>query len=305
MVIQYDSLQIQDYTQWDFFYIHTYLASCDLSIPQERAVVKFYQFCLSQELFGNPKIISFVESVGILIISFFLANKITKTSYAGILTVIIIMASRIFTDNTTTFGYSTEWAFFFILSIYLIYTKPVFFGPVFIISILAKGIVLLFIPVIIYLIYQSDLPAKTKKISYISIGCVLLLVLIYTVFIGNNFIQTNIPIGFYPEKLDGLLYNIYYNFTIEAKDSMLLYLFLPLVLVGLFRTHLPLFIFIVYLFTMQLWLPLFSDYNMGSYRLVPLILFLGIGASVAFCHYCSPDKYGKTPTHTNKEQNCI
>lgn len=304
VITQYDKLMIQNYTQWDFFYVFPYLDSCDIfTMPQERAVIKFYQFCLSQEIFGNPKIIPFAESVGILIVSFFLTNRISRNHFAGLIAVTIIMASKIFSDNTTSFGYSTEWVFFFILAVYLIYTKPVLSGPVYLLSILAKGVTILFLPIIFYLIFKSDISKRSKKISYLSLGAMLVFVILYTLFAGNHFVQTNIPIQFHPEKLEGLLYNIYYNFTVEAQDPIILFL-IPVILIGL--NNKPILLFVVYAFSMQVWLPLLSDYNMGSYRMVPFVIMLSIGAAVSLAHHMAflqNNHHGSN--HTNHKKNGI
>lgn len=287
VVIEFDSLQDQQYDKWDSFYVQPYIESCDIfQIPQERAVLKFYQFCLSDYLFDNPKVIPFLESIGILIVSFLLANKILHSNYAGLFAASLIITSNIFLKNTTTYGYSTEWAFFFILAVYLIYKRPEIVGVVYIMSVFAKGLTLLYIPVIFYLIYKSDISARNKKISYLSLVAVMVFTVAYTCLVGNNMVQSNVPITFDLEEIHGLVYSPIYNFTEEEHDQLILNLFLPLVLLGLYRARSwVVFVIIIYMFSMQIWLPLFSDYNMGSYRMVPMVLFLGVGFAISLYHH--------------------
>lgn len=286
--LQLPDIQSQEYSEWDMFFVKPYIESCSIfEIPQERALLKFYQFCLSNELFGNPKIISFAESIGILFLVYLIANKITKSNYAGLIASMFLISSSIFVNNATALGFSTEWVFFFLLSVYMVYKRPELVGVFYILSLFSKGMGFLYIPVMFYFIYKSDIPNRNKKIAMLSLAAIIPVSVFYTLFVGNHLFQTNVFIGFNFDDILVKLYNPVWNFTQEVNDSLMLNIILPLALLGLWKTRKQnslnkvFFVFIIYLFTMQIWLPLFSDYPIGNYRMVPMVVFLVIGFVLA------------------------
>lgn len=283
IAFQVNDIFVNEHNEWDEFYITPYIDSCTLfDLPQERAVLKFYQFCASNIIFGTPKMIPFIVSIGVLVLSFLITNRITKSQYAGLFTIAIITWSDIFRHGSTTMSFSMEWVFFLLISMYLMFSRPASTGVFYLVSLFGKGIGLLYIPVMIYFAYNNKTHWKTVALS---LGTVVIIALLYTVFIGNHLVQTNVYPAFNIDSIATILYNPVWNFTQETNDMMILFFILPLSLIWTWKINRGIFVLILYTFTMQIWLPLFSEYPMGSYRMIPTIVFLGIGFGVSVQYF--------------------
>ena len=286
-------LSNSEYNSWEISFVQPYVESCTVfDLPEQRALLKFYQFCLSQNLFDNRKIIPFIESIGIVILGFLITNRLVESKFAGLLTVSVMLLTNTFTQNAVTTNTSVEWVFFFLLSIYFVYHKPVLAGIPYLLSLFGKGVGLLLLPVVVYLIWNMHLPPKDRNKALLSILMVIPFTILWIFFVGNNIVQTNVPIGFNEtENILALLYVPIWNFTGEVDDSLLLYVILPLTLIGLLRVkyrnglNKAILVFLIYTFSMQVWLPMISGYGMGNYRMVPMSILLAVGFTIISYDY--------------------
>lgn len=275
---------------WEEEHITYAIENCsEYGQPFQRAAFKFYQFCASEFLFGNHKIITFGESIGIVILVYLITIKFTNKPYTGLIAASLIVGTHTFIDNAPTGYNSTEWVFFLLLSIFVSFKKPVFTGVFFAVTLFAKAITLFYLPFVIWLILKSDATKRNKKIAILSLVPVVVLVIIWTLFVGENIIQPSIDIGLNPD-LNTVLYNPIYNFTEETFDWVYLFGFIPLSLIGLYsmrkqwKPAIPMLCMIVFMFTMQIWLPMFSEYGMGNYRNVAMMTFVAISLGVLSNH---------------------
>lgn len=276
---------------WEIEHITYAIENCkEHGVPFQRAAFKFYQFCASEFVFGNHKIITFAESIGIILLVYLLTVKFTNKPYTGLIAASLIVGTHTFIDNAPTGYNSTEWVFFLLLSIYMAFRKPALTGVFFAITLFAKSITLFYLPFVIWIILKSDISKKSKKIAIISLVPVVALVILWTVFVGEHIIQWSVPILFNINDIDTILYNPVYNFTVETFDYAYLFGFIPLSLLGLYlmkkqwRPAIPMLSMIVFMFTMQVWLPLFSGYPMGNYRNVAMMTFVAISLGVLSNH---------------------
>lgn len=292
VIISIPELQRPIGSGWEEEHITYAIENCeDYGIPYQRAVLKFYQFCASEFIFGNHKIISFAESIGIIILVYLVTVKFTNKPYTGLIAALLIVGTHTFIDNAPTGYNSTEWVFFLLLSIFMIWKKPVLTGVFFAATLFAKAITLLYLPFVIWMIWKSDISKRSKKIAILSLVPVVFITVFWTMFVGEEIIQTSIGIGFNTEdNLDILLYNPVYNFTEETYDHVYLFGFIPLSLIGLllmrkqWKPAIPMLVMIVFMFTMQVWLPMFSEYGMGNYRNVAMMTFVAISLGVLSNH---------------------
>lgn len=296
IIISFVILSIPELTRpidfsWEEEHITYAIENCnEYGVPHQRAAFKFYQFCASEMLFGNHKIISFAEAVGIIILVYLITVHYTKKQYTGIIASLLIVGTHTFLDNAPTGYNSTEWVFFLLLSLFAAYKKPALTGVFFTITLFAKAITLFYLPFVIWIILKSDESKRNKKIAIASLVPVVLFALFWTLFVGEHIVQFGVPIMFNVESLDIILYNPVYNFTSETFDHAYLFGFIPLSLIGLYlmkkqwRPAIPMLSMISFMFTMQIWLPLFSGYGMGNYRNVAMMTFVAISLGVLSNH---------------------
>ena len=280
---------------WEEEHITYAIENCkEHGVPFQRAAFKFYQFCASEFVFGNHKIITFAESIGIVILVYLITVHFTNKPYTGLIASLLIIGTHTFIDNAPTGYNSTEWVFFLLLSMFTAYKKPVLSGVFFAITLFSKAITLFYLPFVIWIILKSDATPRNKKIAVYSLIPVIALVIFWTIFVGEHIIQPSVPLMFNIDNIDTILYNPVYNFTEETFDYAYLFVFIPLSLIGLFlmrkqwKPAIPMLSMILFMFTMQIWLPLFSGYAMGNYRNVAMMVFVAISLGVLSNHKSKP-----------------
>ena len=279
---------------WEEEHITYAIENCsEYGQPFQRAAFKFYQFCASEFIFGNHKIITFAESIGIILLVYLITVKFTNKPYTGLIAASLIVGTHTFIDNAPTGYNSTEWVFFLLLSVFMSFKRPILTGVFFAVTLFAKAITLFYLPFVIWMILKSDATKRNKKIAILSLVPVVALVILWTGFVGEHIIQPSISIGLNPDIMI-VLYNPVYNFTEETFDYVYLFGFIPLSLIGLYlmrkqwKVAVPMMSMILFMFTMQIWLPLFSEYAMGNYRNVAMMTFVAISLGVLSNHKHQP-----------------
>ena len=132
------------------------------------SVIKYYLLNLSIELFDNIKIIPFIASNLLLVISYLITKEITKKRFAGIISVLVILQSSLFLKYDTIATHENFWTLFYFISIYLIIKRPYLSSFVFVISLLSKALTILFLPITLFFISRSEISKNEKIFSYIS-----------------------------------------------------------------------------------------------------------------------------------------
>ena len=275
---------------WEKEHISYAIENCkEDGIPFQRAAFKFYQFCASEFLFGNHKIITFGESIGIILLVYLITIKFTNKPYTGLIAASLLVGSHTFIDNAPTGYFSTEWVFFLLLAIFVSFKRPVLTGVFFAVTLFAKAITLFYLPFVIWLVLKSDTTKRNKKIAVVSLALVGVFAILWTVFVGEHIIQSSVGLEINPDIMT-VLYNPVWNFTAETFDHAYLFVFIPLALIGLYlmrkewKPAIPMMCMIAYMFTMQIWLPMFSGYGMGNYRNVAMMTFVAISLGVLSNH---------------------
>jgi len=78
---------------------------------------------LSMELFGNYKVVPFISSISLLVLTYFFTFEITQKRFAGIIAMVIVLSSKIFWFFDTSVAYPNYWILFYLLSLYLVCKK--------------------------------------------------------------------------------------------------------------------------------------------------------------------------------------
>jgi len=238
----------------------------------------------SMQLFGNYKVVPFIVSISLLVLTYLFTFEITQKRFAGIVAMVIVLQSGIFLFYDTTAVYPNYWIVFFLLSLYLVYKKWPLSPISYVLSLTSKALTALFIPMTLFFIYRAGI-AKRKKI---------LLFVSYTVLVilgGTIIISMDLSLG--PAIVPFTGFNSHdfwmgfgaFNSSLRADGVVLLFL-LP-VTVGLFVAgrkgvlHADSIMF--FILTMLLFGPFllaFSDHHNVPYRFVPLIVFFAIGVGL-------------------------
>jgi len=136
------------------------------------AFVKNFLLYTSLTLLQNVKIIPYLGTLALFLMTYLLTVKISKKRFAGLIAMMILMQSPTFLRYDTVAVYSNFWTLFYVLSLYLIYNKWYLSTFGFILSIFSKALSMMFIPLTLFFIYRSELSNRKKillGLSYISI----------------------------------------------------------------------------------------------------------------------------------------
>ena len=281
--LQYNQLDMLYLTPYDEGFIKPKLDKCNLNeIIQYRAPVKLLILCSSNEIFHNPRTIEFMLVILTFPLIYGITKEITKNRYVGLVSCGILLFDRIFSLQSFTIYGSSEWVFFFLMAVYSAYKLPYFTGLFLLLSISSKGLMLLFVPFLLILIWKAVISKKYKKINVISILIIVVTIIIVTFFIGEQLLQ-KISLNINVAKLDQALLTMIYIFR---DDPNYLIVIFPASVIGLILTsrHNPvsriLLAMILTFYFLVFALPLLSDYSMFDYRMIPMIVFSVIGIGV-------------------------
>ena len=167
---------------------------------------------ISQIIFGNFYVIPYLSSIGLLIITYLFTSKITNNRIAGIVSLVLVLQSNLFLTFDTSATYASFWIMLYLLSLYtMIKTWPL--SPMFyLLSLFTKLSVILYGPMSLFFILNSEISKQRKIIIAISISLIFLVILGYGT--TQNFIKTDLDwngfwIGFtafaFQLRLDGLI----------------------------------------------------------------------------------------------------
>ena len=244
--------------------------------------VKNFFLYSSQEVFGNIKIIPFIGSISLLLMTYLFTVEITKKRFAGLVALVILLQSYTFLRYDTIATYPNFWTLFYLLSLYLIYKRWHLSPVTYLLSIFSKPLAAMFLPMTLFLTYRADIPKRKKiriTISYVIIFVVMLAISLASVASGERTIAGD-QLGFdYSEFWSGFT-----KWTFQLRFDWLVLLFLLPLTVGLFLTSrkgiLEADSILILLMGILLSAPLLSGFTgflIHPYRFMPLIVFFAIG----------------------------
>jgi len=249
---------------------------------QNDRYVRMFLLDISHDILQNIKILPFIASILLVIVTYFFTYQISQKRFAGLVSMVILLQSYTFLTYDTIAVYENFWVLFYILSLYVIHKKWYHSSPVwYVLSIFTKAFATPYILMNIFYVYNSQL-SHSKKIR---------LFLLYGVAIGLSI--TIFSLG---ETIYGDLYHFDFSefvmgFTVIAYqlrfDYLVLMTILPLV-IGLFivarkgiREANSFLVLILGSMLAGPALVLFTDfYVILPYRFVPLIVFFAIGVGI-------------------------
>ena len=265
------ALQIWPSTESDDIYVQ----------EQNSRYVRMVLLGTSLEIFQNIKILPFVASISLLIVTFFLTYQISHKRFSGIVALLIILQSHTFLFFDTVAVYENFWILFFLISLYLINRKWQLSSILYLLALFSKAFIFVFFLSTIFYIYRARISSRKKIWAMCSYGGVILIILAVFSFGDSVYGDIiNISDSEFFLALNTLGYTLRY-------DVFIILSLLP-VTIGLFFTSRRGFLqadsILVLILASLLAGPFISMltefYFVLPYRFLPLIVFVAIGIGV-------------------------
>jgi len=241
--------------------------------------VEYFLNTTSMKVFGNYKIIPYIASIALLVLTFFFTKLITKSRFAGISAMVVLLQSSIFLVYHNSVAYDNYWILFYLLSLYVIYKFWPLSPIALIAAIFSKPLAAVFLPFTLFFIYRAGISRK-KKILTVGSYVIVALMGIYGAIAWKaatslSAINTN---GFW---------SAYNAFTYQLRfDPVVVIFLMPVIVMLFFRARKGAYhadsILLILLSTVLLQ-PLASAFTAASsepYRFMPLIVFFAISVGM-------------------------
>ena len=243
--------------------------------------MKYLLLSSSLSIFGNIRVVPFVISLALLLLTYFITKNMTQSRFAGIVSMAVLLQSQIFLGYSTTASYDNSWILFYLFGLYLIlrFWPP---SPVsFILSIFSKALTISFLPMTLYFIARSTLPKRSKVISLVSYG-----IIIISLIIGVSVMKSQI-VGSNASSDMSQFWQGFSTMTMQMRFDYIIVLFLlPLTIMlflafrkGIIHADSIMVFILSILFTVPL-LATFTDQTNQPYRFVSLAVFFAIGVGI-------------------------
>jgi hypothetical protein len=253
----------------------------EFTSPTSNPLAFFFE-TTSMNIFGNYKIIPFIASSALLVLTYFITVQISKKKFAGIISLVFVLSSTIFLTYDTSITYPNFWILFYLLSLFTINKVWPLSSISFIFAALSKELTIFFLPMTLFFIYRSNLAKKKKFQVFVSYLIIVILGIVIVFLKGKD-------------SLSSFTYDsheFWSGFTTIASqfrfDGLFIIFLLPLT-IGLFILSTSGFksvdAIMVLILGMLLLAPIisgFTTYGNAPYRFIPLIIFIAIGVGVLF-----------------------
>ena len=144
--------------------------------------VKYTLLTISQNFFGDMRVVPFLASIALLVTTFFIAKEITQKRVPGIIAMVLVLQSNIFLTYDTSATYSNFWILFYVLSLYLILRKWQLSHMSFVLSIFSKSLSAIFLPMTMFFVLNNT---KGRTRVYIAIS-IWIILMVFGIFAASN-----------------------------------------------------------------------------------------------------------------------
>ena len=242
--------------------------------------VRYFLLSSSMDIFGNYKVVPFLASIALLIVTYLITATITQKRFAGIVSTVLLLQSSVFLTYDTTISYTNFWILFYLTSLYAVYRFWPLSPIAYLLSIPAKSLTAAFLPMSIYFILRSEISRKKKLIiSGITTGIIL----------AGGIASTEISATQGTEEsFDAKEFQMgFTSFAYQLRSDGLVMLFTIPLIVGLFivsksgiKHGESIMVFISGMLLIAPILTGFTNQTNQPYRFVPLVVFFAIGVGV-------------------------
>jgi len=236
---------------------------------------------VSIQIFDNVKVVPFLASISLLVLTYFITFEITKKRFAGIVAFVIVLQSGIFLHYDAGITYPNFWILLYLFSLYLIYKKWLTSPISFMLSILTKIMTVAFFPMTVFFIYRASISKQNKIRLLILYGVIFGLGVIFLYLTGSSIFESGG--NFDSHDFLGGFNSIHSSLRF---DPLVLVFILPLI-VGLFfksrhgfKESDSINFLILGMLLSAILIPAFSDAINAPYRFIPLIVFFAMGVGM-------------------------
>ena len=131
----------------------------------------------SLDIFQNIKLLPFVSSILLVVVTFFLTYQITQKRFAGIISMVILLQSHTFLHFDTTAVYANFWVLFYVVSLYAINRKWQYSSISYLLSIFSNAVSAVFFLPSLYYICRASISARKKLYTLASYAALLIVML--------------------------------------------------------------------------------------------------------------------------------
>ena len=277
-----DEFEHEEFELGDYIAVKEFAENFDYKNSSITTIVRFSILNISYQVFENIKVLPFIASISLLLVTYFLTLELSRKRISSLIACGIVMQSNLFLIFDSTATYENFWTLFFFLSLYFIFKKPIGSPILFVLAMASKGLVAIYLPINFYVIITSKISKLKKKILLTIYGVII-------TGIGIAFLTDQI--GFY--ALSNLDINRFvYSFNEFGNtmrfDGLILLILLPtivvlgnrvksfsdkinIVLIGIFFTLIS-----------QAMFHFITGISLQPYRLIPFVIFLAIGVGMVF-----------------------
>jgi hypothetical protein len=243
--------------------------------------VRLFLDFTSFTIFGNYKVVPFLASISLLILTYYTVKEFTKKRFSGIVALVLVLQSGTFLIYDTSITYDNYWVLFYLLSLYVV-SKAWVLSPIsFVLSLLSKHLSIVFIPMTIFFTYRSSITRKNKILITITHLGIVIIGFIITRGFTTDSIRTLFDWHDLWMALNSVSYQMRYDWLIMT--------FLLPVLVALFfairkRIKYAQATMVLILGTL-LSQPVLAALTVNSsepYRFMPFVVFFAISCGVLF-----------------------
>ena len=249
---------------------------------QNARYVRMLLLDASSDLFQNIKLLPFVASILLVVVTFFLTYQITQKRFAGIISMVILLQSHTFLHFDTIAVYENFWVLFYVVSLYAINRKWQYSSISYLLSIFSKAFIAVFFLSSLYYICRASISTRKKLYTLASYATSLIVILLVFSFGESIYFDIiNISSSEFFLAFNALGYTLRYDLIIVLS-------LLPLTL-GLFfkfrkDNSKKVDSILVLILTALLAGPVISMltdfYFILPYRFLPLIVFVAVGIGV-------------------------
>ena len=249
---------------------------------QNTRYVRMLLLDASSDLFQNIKLLPFVASILLVVVTFFLTYQITQKRFAGIISMVILLQSHTFLHFDTIAVYENFWVLFYVVSLYAINKKWQYSSISYLLSIFSKAFIAVFFLSSLYYICRANISTRKKLYTLASYATSLIVILLVFSFGESIYFDIiNISSSEFFLAFNALGYTLRYDLIIVLS-------LLPLTL-GLFfkfrkENSKKVDSILVLILTALLAGPVISMltdfYFILPYRFLPLIVFVAVGIGV-------------------------
>ena len=249
---------------------------------QNTRYVRMLLLDASSDLFQNIKLLPFVASILLVVVTFFLTYQITQKRFAGIISMVILLQSHTFLHFDTIAVYENFWVLFYVVSLYAINKKWQYSSISYLLSIFSKAFIAVFFLPSLYYICRASISTRKKLYTLASYATSLIVILLVFSFGESIYFDIiNISSSEFFLAFNALGYTLRYDLIIVLS-------LLPLTL-GLFfkfrkENSKKVDSILVLILTALLAGPVISMltdfYFILPYRFLPLIVFVAVGIGV-------------------------